>query len=235
SVVERYAYDPYGTVTILSASFTVLSSSAYAWVYLNQGSRFDFVTGLYHHGGYGGRDLDPNLMRRIEEDPLRTGVAPWYGDKGNSPVNGRHPSGSVDIPEPGGTFWLDTFPNPVNRNFGPKIKGPSKALKNVDLTKWSCDDLVMWIAFASTSINSRVREYVDLINRGRPLDDTHAPRIIAEIEFLNRLIAEHKSRCKEKIDQKVLDRVLRENNVAAKEISLEIDPDVRERLGVEGF
>src|SRR5262249_50536399 len=100
SVVEGYAYGPYGTVTILSASFTVLSSSAYAWVYLNQGSRLDFVTGLYHHGGYGGRDEDPNLMRWIEEDPLRTGVAPWYGDEGNNPLNGLDPSGMQ--PPPGG-------------------------------------------------------------------------------------------------------------------------------------
>ena len=35
AVVERYVYDSYGAVTVLSASWTVLGSSEYAWVYLH--------------------------------------------------------------------------------------------------------------------------------------------------------------------------------------------------------
>lgn len=145
SVVERYVYDPYGAVTILSATFTTLSSSAYAWVYLNQGSRFDFVTGLYHHGGYGGRDEDPNLMRWIEEDPLRTGVAPWYGDEGNNPVNGLDPSGldngiglgpdrsplggprQPPAMEPPAPSPPRTFPNPAQAG-APQIRPPDNTL-----------------------------------------------------------------------------------------------------------
>src|SRR5262249_39373461 len=48
SVVEREIYDPYGTVTFLTASWSTLSGSAYAWIYLHQGGRFEIVSGLSH-------------------------------------------------------------------------------------------------------------------------------------------------------------------------------------------
>ncbi len=61
TVMERYAYDPYGTVVVLSATWGALSGSAYAWVYLHQGGRLDTTTGLY---GFRNRDLSPALAVR---------------------------------------------------------------------------------------------------------------------------------------------------------------------------
>jgi RHS repeat-associated protein len=50
TVVERYVYNPYGTVTVESADGTVrgdgtAASSSYGWVILNQGLRYDVATG----------------------------------------------------------------------------------------------------------------------------------------------------------------------------------------------
>ncbi len=58
TVVERYVYDPYGNVTVLSASWGTLSSSAYAWMYGHQGGRLDATTGLYV---FRSRNLSPFL------------------------------------------------------------------------------------------------------------------------------------------------------------------------------
>jgi hypothetical protein len=41
NVVERYVYDPFGSVTVLDADWTERSGgSEYAWHYLHQGGRF---------------------------------------------------------------------------------------------------------------------------------------------------------------------------------------------------
>src|SRR5262249_32895850 len=47
SVVERYAYDPYGKVTYLNATWGTISASAYASVYLFQAERFSQTSGQY--------------------------------------------------------------------------------------------------------------------------------------------------------------------------------------------
>jgi len=42
NVQERYMYDPYGAVTVLTPTRTVRSGgSSYGWVYLFQGGRYD--------------------------------------------------------------------------------------------------------------------------------------------------------------------------------------------------
>src|SRR5262249_31550787 len=46
AVVERDVYDTYGKVTFLTSSWGVLSSSAYAWIYLHQGGRYAATGGL---------------------------------------------------------------------------------------------------------------------------------------------------------------------------------------------
>ena len=46
TVVERYRYDPYGNVTIMNASWSVLGSSAYAWMIGHQGLLRDIESGL---------------------------------------------------------------------------------------------------------------------------------------------------------------------------------------------
>ncbi len=48
-VVERYIYDPFGQATVLDAEWNVRSGgSAYDWLYLHQGGRYDVTSGLYH-------------------------------------------------------------------------------------------------------------------------------------------------------------------------------------------
>jgi RHS repeat-associated protein len=92
TVVERYVYDPYGNMTVLSATWGTLSGSAYAWIYGHQGGRFDATTGLYY---FRHRDLSPVLERWIEADPLRfaAGQENFYQYVGNAPSYQIDPSG----------------------------------------------------------------------------------------------------------------------------------------------
>ncbi|MCS7022805.1 MAG: hypothetical protein NZU63_13380, partial [Gemmataceae bacterium] len=48
NVVERYVYDPFGSVTLLDAGWNVVAGSVFAWLYLHHGGRFDGTGGLYH-------------------------------------------------------------------------------------------------------------------------------------------------------------------------------------------
>src|SRR5256884_1758977 len=43
---ERYGYDPFGAVIYLNASWTTISASAYAWINLFQGGRWNAALGL---------------------------------------------------------------------------------------------------------------------------------------------------------------------------------------------
>ena len=65
--VERFVYDPFGAATVLDASWGILSGSAYAWVYLHQGGRFDELSGLYH---FRNRDYSATLGRWNKNDPI---------------------------------------------------------------------------------------------------------------------------------------------------------------------
>lgn len=65
-VQERYAYDPYGSVTYLTGTWAARTTSSYAWVYLHQGGRQDTSTGLYH---FRNRDYSPTLGRWLQQDP----------------------------------------------------------------------------------------------------------------------------------------------------------------------
>jgi RHS repeat-associated protein len=71
TVVERYEYSPYGTVTVLNPDGTVrgdgtIASSEYGVLNLFQGMRFDSVTGLYETPN---RDLNPATGTWLEADP----------------------------------------------------------------------------------------------------------------------------------------------------------------------
>jgi RHS repeat-associated protein len=66
ATVERYEYDPYGSVTYLSGSFGVLTASSYGQKYLHQGGRLDEVTGLY---SFRFREYDPVQGRWKQADP----------------------------------------------------------------------------------------------------------------------------------------------------------------------
>ncbi|MDW8244743.1 MAG: RHS repeat-associated core domain-containing protein [Thermogemmata sp.] len=92
NVVERYVYDPFGQVTVLDAGWNALAASAFAWLYLHQGGRFDGTSGLYH---FRHRDYSPTLGRWTSLDPLRyeAGDVNLYRALENSPVHWLDPSG----------------------------------------------------------------------------------------------------------------------------------------------
>jgi RHS repeat-associated protein len=101
NVVERYIYDPFGQATMLNAEWNVRSGgSAYDWLYLHQGGRFDATSGLYH---FRHRDYSPTLGRWTSFDPLSyaAGDVNLYRTVGNNPLNSLDPSGLDDgIPLP---------------------------------------------------------------------------------------------------------------------------------------
>jgi len=96
AVLERYAYDSYGKVTVLNASWAAISSSAYAWQYVHQGGRLDAASELYH---FRNRDYSPTLGRWVTMDPIRHGGGDnnLYRLVGNHPTNSTDPSGKIEF------------------------------------------------------------------------------------------------------------------------------------------
>jgi RHS repeat-associated protein len=95
SVLERYAYDPYGVVTIMSPSWSALGASAYGAIYLWQGKRYDGFVGLYDSRA---RVYSPSLMRPLQADPL--GLGPDVNDyrwEGDGPTNTTDASGLFGV------------------------------------------------------------------------------------------------------------------------------------------
>jgi RHS repeat-associated protein len=93
NVVERYAYDPFGAITVYDISWNVRAGgSSYGMVYLFQGLRFDKDTGLYDARN---RFLGPTLGRWLQEDPLSfaAGDSNFYRALGNRPISAMDPTG----------------------------------------------------------------------------------------------------------------------------------------------
>src|SRR5262249_16356378 len=68
NVVERYAYDPFGTFAVLDGSWGARpGGSLYAWKYQFQGQPWDADTGTYHMRK---RDYSPSLGRWLQNDPI---------------------------------------------------------------------------------------------------------------------------------------------------------------------
>jgi RHS repeat-associated protein len=109
AAVERYHYDPYGSVTVLhpGGSPLVGNESAYSWNHLHQGGRHDGDTGLYH---FRNREYDAELGRWMQQDPARyIDGATLYAALASSPVSQLDPLGlqvTVTVGQVGGT------PNP---------------------------------------------------------------------------------------------------------------------------
>ena len=78
TVVERYAYSPYGETTILDGVGTVLPATAFGNRYTYTGRRFDAETGLFY---FRARMYSPTLGRFISRDPLGfvDGMSLYYG------------------------------------------------------------------------------------------------------------------------------------------------------------
>jgi RHS repeat-associated protein len=100
NVVERYIYDPFGSVTVLDANWVERSAgSQFAWHYLHQGGRYDDVSGLYH---FRYRDYSPTLGRWTSLDPIRyeAGDVNLYRTVCNAPTVYVDPFGlDNDIPD----------------------------------------------------------------------------------------------------------------------------------------
>jgi RHS repeat-associated protein len=67
TVQERYAYDPYGKVSVFDGSWAGRSASSYAWEVLYAGYRYDSKTGLCQVRN---RYLHPTLGIWAERDPV---------------------------------------------------------------------------------------------------------------------------------------------------------------------
>ncbi len=108
AVRERYAYAPYGDVTVLDAGGTPRAGNAsgYYWQYLFQGGRQDATTGWY---GFRHRDYIAAEGRWAEKDPwgFRAGDPNFYRFVDNNPTNGTDPSGLA---------WV--YPWDPNANWG---------------------------------------------------------------------------------------------------------------------
>src|SRR5262249_6309404 len=87
---------PYGKVTFLNATWGTLSGSAYAFIYLFQGERFDPVTGLFDCQN---REESPTLGRWVELDALAFsgGDINLYRLLSNEPIANTDPSGFESI------------------------------------------------------------------------------------------------------------------------------------------
>jgi RHS repeat-associated protein len=92
AVQERYVYDPYGQPTFLTPNWTVLGGSAFSWVYLHQGGRFDTVSGLYY---FRNRDYSPTLGRWLQQDPIgfKGGDTNFYAYVHSRPIGLTDPEG----------------------------------------------------------------------------------------------------------------------------------------------
>ena len=101
-IVERYAYDPFGSVTIQNASGTTIAASTVGWQYLHQGGRLNAASGLY---SFRNREYSPTLGRWVTMDPIRyeAGDVNLYRYIGNN---------SLSRLDPNGTNWVGrTFAN----------------------------------------------------------------------------------------------------------------------------
>jgi YD repeat-containing protein len=67
AVVERYVFEPYGNRVIMNASWSVIGSSAYAWMIAHQGLMEDLESGLFCNRH---RYLHPLLGTFLRRDPV---------------------------------------------------------------------------------------------------------------------------------------------------------------------
>jgi RHS repeat-associated protein len=92
NVQERYVYDPFGAVTILTPNWTTRGTSSYSWIYFHQGGRFDNATRLY---AFRHRDFSATMGRWTELDlsEFAAGDNNFYRYAGNQPTDLRDPTG----------------------------------------------------------------------------------------------------------------------------------------------
>ena len=106
TVVERYKYTAFGVATVMDASYTVQSTSAYAWVHLHQGLRFEEASGLYDNRF---RWYSAELGQFVSNDPIGfdAGDVNVRRYVGNGAVGAVDPLGLVDWGPIGGVYRND--------------------------------------------------------------------------------------------------------------------------------
>jgi RHS repeat-associated protein len=139
SVVERDVSDPYGKVTFLTASWGTLSSSAYAWIYLFQGTRLDPTSNLF---GNRAREESPTVARWIQIDPIGLSGQELnlYRMEGDAPLAlldpaGTNPFNLVYAIGIGTAINLGLMAVAATPYQGTKI-GPAQTIKCQLLTSW---------------------------------------------------------------------------------------------------
>src|SRR5262249_14480794 len=143
-VVERYAYDPFGTFAVLDGSWGARpGGSLYAWKYQFQGQPWDADTGTYHMRK---RDYSPSLGRWLQNDPI--GFASQdvnhYRGFANTPIARLAPLGLATEPEfppthlapsiPGDYPWIQPIPG----------RPPQPGWEPIGPGRWRGPDNVTW-------------------------------------------------------------------------------------------
>jgi RHS repeat-associated protein len=92
TVQERNLFDPYGNRTVMNASWTIITSSAYAWNVAYQGLMHEDESGLFYARG---RYQDSNLGRWTQRDPEMYANSPNdYQSELSNPLRDRDPRGT---------------------------------------------------------------------------------------------------------------------------------------------
>jgi RHS repeat-associated protein len=96
TVVERYAYDPFGARTIYDANWNVRGASSFNLTYGYQGRPHDTISGDIN---FRNRIDSPTLGRPLQQDPIgfAGGTTNLYQWEGDSPLASTDPSGLEDI------------------------------------------------------------------------------------------------------------------------------------------
>jgi RHS repeat-associated protein len=129
AVVERYLFDPYGTRTIMNASWTVISSSAYDWLIAYQGLMVDPESGFIYNRG---RLLLLPLGRFGSQDPkLYFDGVNLYEYLRGRPVNRLDPSGR-DSYYDDGDWGLQEAQIFISEDCGPDGKPTGNVVQGVE-------------------------------------------------------------------------------------------------------
>ncbi|HEY7154842.1 MAG TPA: RHS repeat-associated core domain-containing protein, partial [Gemmataceae bacterium] len=105
TILERYAYDPFGAVTVLNSNFTVRGTSNYNVPYGFQDMRYDWTVSVNIADN---RVYSPTLMRWLQTDPIGLNAGNNdYAFVGDTPTDAVDPSGltGVDWLTKGQYFW----------------------------------------------------------------------------------------------------------------------------------
>jgi RHS repeat-associated protein len=165
TVVERYVYDPFGRVSFLTASWGTLSASAYAWIYLHQGSRWDSTSGLYDRRG---RVYSPTLGRWLQVDPIgfAAGDRDLYRFVANSPIGDTDPSGL----DPQFNIHTQAEMDQLEALYGPGMH-PRKPEGDWEREWYD------WVTFGIAPLVRCVREYDRKINLQWQFDELARKRV----------------------------------------------------------